>query len=173
MESDRLQAAMSARGDRGALLLLAGTREMLAVLLLDLWSVCNVHVLANVNRQSALGRRRNTRSGPFPGQCREHGEDDHGLTQIPQQHGQPIHGVQDGDIPEHAVMDIVKETIKGIKGEHRVGQEWIKPHVRSKVPAVKKVAEAIMKQLSSEVVVKNKNAKSVAKPLWRGVRNSC
>ena len=176
-EGDNLNAAMAARGDRGALLLLAGTLEMLATLILDIRSTVNRHVLADVHRQRVARRRRQRghRGNGNPGRRDEN--DGHCLMQMPK----PLRdGVQNGEIKDHEVKEIVDIAMGSVKREETMRQDAVKQHLhamatrnlRSKVPAVRKVSESIMQTLKAEITNKQTKAKRVAQAIWKSVRAS-
>ena len=108
-ESDRMSAAMAARGDKGALLMLAGTLEMLAFLILDLRSVVDINILTDVNSQRTTRRRRVDHRGGGRG-SRDGQDDEQCLMQMPKAKDMKVvDSIQNEEIKENEAQDIVRE----------------------------------------------------------------
>ena len=152
---------------------------MVAVLLLDIRSTINVHVLADVNRERTTRRRRNRRGSRASGSRRE-GDDALCLMQMPGPRQPPKRdGVQNGHIPEQAVADIVKDAFArhqdGNESECRLdsttstsnggAQHWQQgPGSTQHGPC------HILQHMQDDVKVKNAAAKTVQKK-WKIIRS--
>ena len=78
-------------------------------------------------------------------------------------------------LKDHEVEEIVRTAMNSIKSEDPLKQEGVKQHVRamavrnmkSKVPAVRKVAAEIMDRMSEETKNNRKIAKRAAVTIWK------
>ena len=78
-------------------------------------------------------------------------------------------------LKDHEVEEIVRTGMNSIKSEDPLKQEGVKQHVRamavrnmkSKVPAVRKVAAEIMDKMSEETKNNRKIAKRAAVTIWK------
>ena len=191
-ESDRVQDLLHRSGDRGAVITIAAMLEMVAVLLLDFSTVCNIHILTNPTRMQAprTMRRRlaaavqahQTRRRATPPRRRRHSDgvtDEATLMQAGPASKKPVaNGVQTGHMPDkavEAVVEMVEEEVLQVEEDlqpllRHALRTRAQRNLRSKIPALREVSGRVVGKLghSQKQLLK---VKSVTKQVWQKVRS--
>ena len=169
-------------GDRGGLIVLASSLEMVSLILLDLRSVINVHVLnqAIEARRAQRRRRMSARASSSPRRrtsrrdVRDGSEDFNSLMQT------PVNGKLVGPIPKQEAVKVAANLVKQVDPVTDVESKMLLRmdlqvravrNLKSKVPALREVANHVIKDLETP----NKKVvemKKQGKKLWMQLRRA-